>query len=277
MYAKLSNVIPFRPAMSVVTNDFYFIGSRVNITGTSTIFKVDGGFVPVNHAPGYFDYESSDPSVAVADGRIVTIVGAGEATITGTLENPLEPEAPFEVQGWIIVTGFESPTVAATAPTHPAGDVISMFSDVYNDVLVDTWRADWNGVTTQVEDYVVAGDNTRMYTSLNWVGVEFMTRMIDASAMTHFHLDVYAPAGTDFKVMLVSFPSGGTDGVSSTELVLDAASTPSFVPGGWSSLDIPLENFQPEDPDFDWTHLGQLVLSSTDSKLVLVDNIYFRK
>ena len=25
--------------------------------------------------------------------------------------------------------------------------------------------------------------------------------------MTHFHLDVYAPAGTNFKVKLVSFPT----------------------------------------------------------------------
>ena len=79
------------------------------------------------------------------------------------------------VQSVISVTGYEPPTVAAALPTLPAGDVISMFSGAYNDVLVDTWRADWGGVTTQVEDYPVAGEVTKMYSSLNWVGIEFMT------------------------------------------------------------------------------------------------------
>ncbi|MEJ2538849.1 MAG: hypothetical protein P8188_02495, partial [Gemmatimonadota bacterium] len=36
------------------------------------------------------------------------------------------------------------PTTAAPAPTVPAADVISMFSDAYDDVPVDTWRTEWS-------------------------------------------------------------------------------------------------------------------------------------
>lgn len=156
----------------------YFVGSSVSISGTRTIFQIDGAFVPVDHSSHFFDYETSDAAVAVVEGSAVKVVGVGSASVSAMLgENP--------VQGLISVTGYEPPTVAAALPTLPAGDVISMFSGAYNDVLVDTWRADWGGVTTQVEDYPVAGEVTKMYSSLNWVGIEFMTQPIDASTMTH--------------------------------------------------------------------------------------------
>mgnify|MGYP001813731917 CR=1 FL=1 len=110
---------------------------------------------------------------------------------------------------------------------------------------------------------------------LNFVGILFDSIPIDASAMTHFHLDVYAPEGSNFKVKLVSFPPGGA-GVETLDLVLDGTTTPVFVAGGWSALDIPLADFTTPD-GFDWSAIGQLVLSTNDSRLVLVDNIHFHK
>jgi len=267
-FAKLGNIEIFRPSMPS-SNKQYFVGSTVSLDGTRTVFRVDGAFVPVDHSPGYFDYVSSDPAVAAVEREQIRVVGEGTSQITATLE-----ETP--VLGTVTVTGYAPPPAAAVPPTLPASDVLSMFSDVYTDVLVDTWRADWGGVTTQVQDIVVAGDNVKMYTSLNWVGIEFRTVMIDASQMTHFHMDVYAPAGTDFKAKLVSFPTDGA-GIESNEVTLNAESTPPFVSGGWVSLDIPLADFEPLTEGWDWAHLGQLVLSTSDSKLVLVDNIYFHK
>ncbi len=267
-YATLSNIVVFRPTMAS-TSKPAFVGSAINIDGTSTVFQVDGAFVPVAHSAGYFDFETSDAAVAVVDGSVVRVIGTGPATITATLgEDP--------VLGSITVTGHQPPTTSAAAPTLSAAEVISLFSGAYDDVLVDTWRADWGGVTTQVADYVVNDNTTKMYSSLNWVGIEFLTRTIDASQMTHLHMDVYAPAGTDFKVKLVAFPSP-PNGAQTTDLVLDAASTPEFTAGGWVSLDIPLADFQLPATGWDWTALGQLVLSSGDSQLVLVDNIYFHQ
>ena len=263
-FAKLDNIEVSWARMDAV-NSQYFVGSPVAITGTFTRFLVDGVTVDVHHMPAYFDYESTDESVATADGNTVTVVGAGDATITGTLEG-------LDVIGNIRVTGYDPPTAAAVPPTLSAESVISMFSDVYQDVNVDTWNADW-GQPVTVENYVVSGDNTKMYTSLTWAGIEFMNPMIDASAMTHFHLDVYAPEGTDFNLEFVSFPADSSK-VLTEKLVFDTSTTPAFNEGTWSVLEFPLTDLLLR-PGFDWSRIGQLVISTSDAKLVLVDNAYW--
>ena len=116
----------------------------------------------------------------------------------------------------------------------------------------------------------------KLYSSLNWVGIEFLNPVVDASAMTHLHLDVYVPAGTNFRLKLVSFPAELTHSVETAEMVFTAASTPAFTPGSWSSLEVPLTDFQ-LPASWDWARIGQLVLASTDAQLVLVDNLYWHK
>lgn len=267
-YANLGNINVFRPSLTPLSK-MYFVGSEVALSGTRTVFQVDGAYVPVDHMPGYFDYTSSEPSVAVVEGGDIRVVGLGQTTISAMLG-----ETP--VLGSVTVTGFAPPTGAPAAPVLPAADVVSLFSDAYPSTPVDTWRADWGGSTTQVEDYAVAGDNTKMFSSLNFVGIVFTSRTIDASAMTHLHLDLYAPAGTNFKIKLVSFPTEDA-GAETTDLILNADSTPAFTPGGWVSLDIPLADFQLPGSGWDWAALGQMVFSSNDAQLVLVDNLYFHR
>ncbi len=267
-FAKVDGISVFRPSMRSVSRQ-YFVGATVSLDGTSTIFQVNGAFVPVDHSPNYFDFVSSDPAVATVSQGRVRVVGTGSATITATLQDT-------PVLGSVALTGYEPPAVAPVSPTLPAADVISMLSDVYPNVPVDTWRADWGGVTTQIEDYSVAGNHMKLYSSLNWVGIEFLNPVIDASAMTHLHVDVYAPAGTNFRLKLVSFPTELTHSVETVEKVFDASSTPVFTPGSWSSLDIPLSDFQ-LPASWDWARIGQLVLASSDAQLVLVDNLYWHK
>ncbi len=79
-------------------------------------------------------------------------------------------------------------------------------------------------------------------------------------------MDVYAPAGTNFKIKLGSFPTP-PDGVETPDLVVDATTTPAFNAGQWSSLDIPLADFLLPETGWDWAALGQMVLSG-DTKLV---------
>ena len=56
-----------------------------------------------------------------------------------------------------------APTVAATAPDCPAGSVISMFSEAYTDVTVDTWRTDWSSAT--FVDTTIAGNAVKKYSA----------------------------------------------------------------------------------------------------------------
>lgn len=59
---------------------------------------------------------------------------------------------------------------------------------------------------------MVAGDNTKTYLGLNFVGTDFLSSPIDAVAMTRFGLDVHAPTDANFTVKLAAFPDGGTTG-----------------------------------------------------------------
>ena len=116
-----------------------------------------------------------------------------------------------------------------------------------------------------------------MYSTLNFVGIEFLSRKVDATAMNYFHMDVYAPFGTNFKVKFVTFTvNNGFAG--QTELTFDADSDPVFTAGQWSSLDIPLSAFTFQPPQEDpWARIGQLVLSTDDAQLVLLDNLYWHQ
>ena len=84
-----------------------------------------------------------------------------------------------------------------------------------------------------------------MYTFLNFVGIDFRPHTIDVTAMTHLHLDVYAPAGHVLQGEARRLQRATTATCTgSSELAFDAATTPAFVAGGWSSLEIPLADFR---------------------------------
>jgi len=265
-FAKLDNITDPFPVMPSRMKQ-YFVGATASLDGTYTRYNVDGAFVIVNHLPNYFNFQSSNPNVAIVKSGEIKVVGVGDAVITATMGD-------LDVAGSVTLTGFLPPSVAAASPTLPAANVISMFSDVYSNVPIESWNPNWGGSTAEVADYVVAGNNTKMYSSLNFVGIDFANVTIDASAMTHFHMDVYAPAGTNFRVKVVAFDGDGGQVIGEAELTFDATTTPAFVAGGWSSLEIPLVDFQLAAP---WNHIGQLVLSTNDARLVLVDNLYWHK
>jgi len=264
-YEQVEGVEVFRISMSSINRE-YFIGSTVIAENTNTVFTYDGGFIPIQHSPNYFDYTSSNPAVAAVDRGVIKIVGVGTAAVTAMLgEQP--------ALGTINVTGLAPPTQPANPPTIDASRVISMFSDVYQDVPVDTWRAPWTPGAVTLEEYAIDGDNTKLYSGLTYVGILMESSPINASAMTNFHLDVFAPSGSNFRVELVSYTTDGSL-VNTEVLELTGATTPAFTSGTWSSLDIPLADFVLSE-GFDWSRVAQLVLSTGDAQLALVDNVYF--
>ncbi|HBN02847.1 MAG TPA: glycoside hydrolase family 16 protein, partial [Bacteroidetes bacterium] len=54
-----------------------------------------------------------------------------------------------------------TPTVAAADPTDLQANVISLFSNVYTDVTVDTWRTSWS--SADLEEIQVAGNDVKKY------------------------------------------------------------------------------------------------------------------
>lgn len=271
-FVNLATISNPRPLLTTQTVDA-IAGSPLGLDGaTRTVLAVSGVDQAVTHSPRYFDYFSSDPAVATAADGGVQVIGGGTATVTAQL-------AGVHATGTITLHATLPPATAAPTPTLPASSVISLFSDPYPGVPVDTWSANWNqpGGGIRFADVVIAGNATKRYMNLSYAGIEFKSPPVNATTMTAFHLDAWAPAGTTFKVKLVDF---GADGVfgggddSESELTYNAASTPAFTSGAWAALEIPLASFTTLAAR---AHLAQLVISSPDVKIVYVDNIYFHQ
>ncbi|TMM57929.1 hypothetical protein FEE95_00420 [Maribacter algarum] len=162
------------------------------------------------------------------------------------------------------------PSAAAPVPTVDAANVISLFSDAYTDVAVDTWRTDWSQAT--LEDVDVAGDATKKYSELNFVGVETVSSQIDASAMTHFHTDIWTADATEIRIKLVDFGADGAfDGGDDVEHEIVVSSP---AQGEWVSLDLPLADFAGLTTK---ANIAQLIYSGDPSGAltVYIDNVYF--
>ena len=168
--------------------------------------------------------------------------------------------------------GATTPTIAAPTPTLPAADVISLFSNAYTNVPVDTWRTDWSQAS--FEDVSIAGNATKKYTSLDFVGIETVANQINATGMTHFHIDVWTPNATLFAVKLVDFgPNGVFQNGDDKEHQIDY---PTPAQGQWISYDIPLTSFTGLTTR---ANMAQLILvgQPTGTSTIYVDNVYFHK
>lgn len=164
-----------------------------------------------------------------------------------------------------------TPTIAAPTPTTPAANVISLFSGAYSNVPVDTFRTPWSVATFQ--DVNIAGNATKEYANLDFVGIETVTNQINATSMTHFRIDTWSSNYTSFSVKLVDFgPNGVFGGGDDTEHQVNINS-----PGQsqWVSHDIPLSSFTGLTAR---SNIAQyiLVAQPTGTAKVYVDNMYFR-
>ena len=101
-------------------------------------------------------------------------------------------------------------------------------------------------VATVSADETIAGNAAKKYSNLVYAGIEFGSAPIDATTMTHFHADVWAPSGNVFRIKLVDFGAngifaGGDD--KEQELTFNNSSVPALQFGTWTSFDIPLSDF----------------------------------
>jgi hypothetical protein len=260
--STVSNVRPTIPGGAIVEE----IGATRRITGASFTVSVDGADQTVSASPGYFTFTSSNPTVATVNAAgTVSVLSAGSADITATL-------GATPAVGTVRLTAIAPPSAAAPTPTRLAANVISLFSNAYNNVTVDTWSAVWD--QADVADVSLGGNATKKYTNLTFAGIEFTSAPVNAATMTHLHLDVHMPDASSFKVKLVDFGGNGAFGGgddSEATVTLNRTSSPAVVAGAWSSLDIPLDAFAGLRGR---TKLAQMIIEGS-SKTVYLDNVYF--
>jgi len=172
---------------------------------------------------------------------------------------------------------LNTPSEAApTPPSRQAEDVISIFSDAYTDISLDSLSAEFDDSTLEE---VLIGDNATLKIDFtNFLGIDFSSNKQDASEMTHFHMDFWFTRpdkdGLVFNSKLVDF--GGGDSESSVlELNINDGTNPPLGPGGaWVSLEVPLDSWA-NRPDLR-SDIAQLIITS-NLGTVFVDNIYLWK
>lgn len=264
-YETVTNITNPRPTMTAasITTE---VGATQQLAGLGVTYAVDGVDQTQSAAAAYFTFVSSAPTVASVNAAgLVTVLTTGSSNITATLGGTA-------VAGTVALSAVTAPTVAAPVPTRAAGDVISLFSNTYTNVTVDTWSASWD--QADVTDVTIAGNATKRYANLTFAGVEFTTAPVNATNMTHFHIDAYVNSNSNFRVKLVNFGANGVFGGgddSEHEIALNASSSPAITAGAWNSIDLPLSAFAGMTGR---NAVAQLIIVGS-SPITYIDNVYF--
>jgi hypothetical protein len=243
-----------------------FVGVSKTIGGLTSSFNMPTGVnQEINIAPAYFNFESSNPSVASVDaaGHIMVTGGPGDATITASVgDKTVDGSLTVQSQGQ-----FQH----APTPTHPAENVISLFSNTFTNAPVNYYNGYWEPYqTTGSADFEVDGDNVLQYTDFNFVGIEFSSPTIDASAMTHLHFDIFIPnvltSNAQISIEVVDF--GADISGTVTRTITPAQSQQ------WVSFDIPFSSLGGLSTR---TNLAQIIFVDVNNKIsnFYADNIYF--
>jgi len=181
----------------------------------------------------------------------------GTTSILVTSANT-EVELTYTVE-FSIETEDTEPTVAApTPPARNPEDVISIFSDAYENVP-DTDFFPWWDQTTEPSIIEIEGSQTLKYANFNYQGIQ-LADAIDISEMEYLHLDMWTADATSVNVFCIS------TGPVETPFALP------ITPNEWVSYDIPLTEFDPVD----LTDLIQFKFDGGDgTQTIYLDNLYF--
>lgn len=256
---------------------FWKTSTAPGTDATLSDLKVDGatipGFTPSAHnysygVPGGSAAPQITAAVANDPGATVTSITQasgipGDARVLVTAANGVDTSV------YIVSYFFNSPSSAAPTPTST--NVISMFSDAYTDVNVDTWRTPWCQANYEAD--TLFGNPSKKYTNVGFIGIETTTSPINASGMLYLHLDVWTPNITTLGVKLVSFLGDGYQGANGdSEANLNFSPTP----GVWNRLHIPLSDFTNAGLT-SLDDLNQYIFTSTPfgAGVLFLDNMYF--
>ncbi|WP_422859591.1 glycosyl hydrolase family 16 [Flagellimonas sp. S174] len=244
-------------------------GLEFQIIGLTQTFNLASGInQTVIAAPAYFDFTSSDNSVAIVNesGEIL-VVGAGDTSITAQLANVAASGSVDITSNGVLPT--------APSPTELAADVSSIFSNAYTNAVESNFEPPFGGSTTSFQLFPNNGDEVLIYSNNNFTGIVF-NNTIDGTDRTTLNIDVY-PLGESTSVdvqirdvganqVLETNPfTGLPDGDDVDRRFLISGLTP----GQWTSVEIPLDG----DLVAQRNNLGALILAGGPN--FIFDNIYF--
>lgn len=263
------------PGPTVYLDNIYFY--KAATTPTITNFTIPAKNLgnpafnitaPISNSTGAFTYTSSNPAVAKILGSTITILSVGNTTIKSTQAAAGAYTAGTKSTMFTVNSGLAAtPTTAAPVPTKAPANVISLFSNSYPNRAVDTWSASWDAA--DVADVQIVGNDTKKYTNLVFSGIEFTAPTINVTNADFFHVDIWTPNATSFKIKLVDFGANGTY-AGGDDKEFEFTCTPP-ASSTWVSYDIPMSAFTTLTTK---AHLAQMIFVSNAST-VYVDNVFF--
>ncbi|WP_445452073.1 Ig-like domain-containing protein [Flavobacterium sp. 25HG05S-40] len=273
-FEKLGTIVASQASIMSGNNvsETTFVGVNSNVEGIISTFNLPNGRNQiVNLSTSYCNFTSSNPNVATVDenGR-VTSLSQGTTVITATING-------VPATGSLTINCVGAFTNAPTPPTRNPANVISIFSDAYANVPVNYYNGYWAPwQTTLSSDFTVGTDNVLGYSIFNFVGIEFSSPTVNATAMTHFHLDAFIPGpvapGRQLRVIVVDFGANGAFGGGDDTRHSTTFTAPTLVSQNWVQIDIP---FSAMPGLLSKSHLAQIILEGGDNSVLYVDNMYF--
>lgn len=264
-------------------------GSDLSISGLPGTYSIPNMGASFNLPTGinqtesisssYFTFASSDTTIATVNSAgVVTLKANGMAKITAKVGNA-DAKGSFTI-------ATAGPTFAAPTPGVDAANVISVFSNAYTNIQIDSYDPYWAPyMTTNYAAYKINGDDIIRYSNFNdtynekkvYVAITFESVPINITAMTFMHLDIWVPdtspnATNKFTIKLEDFGANGKyGGGDDKEGVYNYPSALGI--NKWTSVEIPMTSFAGLTTK---AHVAQIIFDNFPTD-IYVDNIYFHK
>ncbi len=200
---------------------------------------------------------TSDPAASANITQATSI--PGDASVTVTSQDGSNTKT-YRVSYYIGAPHIDAPT----PPSRNDEDVISIFSDAYNNITGANYNPNWSqsGIGTANSSFEPTGSGNAVlaYPNFNYQGIEF-NNVLDITAMEFLHLDIWTVDGVAPNISLIS----------------SGAEIPHAIPNGdgkWQSIDIPVAGITG-----DLTRAIQIKFDGGNgsSTAIYVDNLYFWK
>ena len=170
-------------------------------------------------------------------------------------------------------------TPAPTPPARAAADVANIYSAAYGSQTISGSNFDVPSNTSTWSEESVSGDSYWAITNSgnDFVGFNFGAN-VDASQMTHFHMDYWTtgtPTGGVINIKMSQHDAGFSSGETDAAIYLI---NPPGADGQWNSVDVEITAFTTgilNDGITTRDFLSQMVITASGAGGAFFDNIYF--
>ena len=152
---------------------------------------------------------------------------------------------------------FTEPQEISPAPVNAENQVISLFSDSYQNIEGVDFNPNWDQGTIVTQEQI-QGDNVLKYTALNYQGTDFGNNKQDVSSLDNLYLNYWTQDAITLQIFVIS--PGPNEAFFEVDVVQQS----------WQSLVIPLSTYA---NDVDLTNVFQLKIKGNGT--VFFDNIFF--